>query len=406
MQSNSCYDIVIVGAGIVGATLACALAQTTALRIALLDAQPAIPTWTPEQYDHRVSALSLASQQLFSNLGIWQAIAKKRISAFTNMTVWDENSTGRIEFNSAELGEPLLGYMVENSAIAASLFAQLQQDKRVDIFLACQLLSLNESAEQIEIITSEQTFTTKLLIAADGANSWVRQQAHIETSSRVDNHTAIVATVTTELPHQHTAWQRFLHDGPLAFLPLNSEQLCSIVWSMPEEKALTLLRATQEEFNAQLGSAFENHLGRVLKTEKRFSFPLRRHLTKNYVKPRIALVGDAAHTIHPLAGQGVNLGLLDVVALTEVIHEALRKKRDFSSLPTLRKYERQRKGDNALMFTAMETLKNLFGSDNTNTQSLRGRGLKLVDQLPWLKNMFIAHAVGRDSSVIARRELK
>src|SRR3990167_2685965 len=239
---STAYDITIVGAGIVGATLACALAQTTSLHIAVIDSHPLTPTWSPDRYDFRVSAITLASQRIFQSLQLWKTILSKRCIPFDKMSVWDANSRGNIHFDSADIGEAILGYIIENSAIHDSLLERLQQHEQIDLFFSLQLQTLQETAEYIELSTaSTQPIRTKLLIAADGARSWVREQANIAIQKQAAEQTAIVTTVQTEHSHQLTAWQRFLPTGPLAFLPLADPHCCSIVWSLPMTVAQRIL---------------------------------------------------------------------------------------------------------------------------------------------------------------------
>ncbi|OGT45400.1 MAG: hypothetical protein A3E83_00220 [Gammaproteobacteria bacterium RIFCSPHIGHO2_12_FULL_41_20] len=404
---TSSYDIIIVGAGIVGATLACALAQTTSLRIALIDAKAITPaSWPEDSYDYRVSAISLASQRIFQALQVWPNIIAKRIGPFTTMYVWNDTTNDTIQFASADISEPCLGHIIENSAIHASLVKQVSQHSQIELLSPVNLATIQETPEYIDLHTIDaHILRTKLLIAADGARSWVRKQIGIETQSSQDQQTAIVTTVQTEYPHQHTAWQRFLPTGPLAFLPLADQQHCSIVWSLPTiPDAQRILSLDDSTFAQQLGNAFALRLGKILSVEKRFAFPLQRHLAKTYIKPRIALIGDAAHTIHPLAGQGVNLGLLDASALYDVLDNALKNNRDFASFATLRRYERWRKGDNLLMFKAMEWFNTLFRSQNPMLKTIRQRGITLANEISWLKNSFMRHAMGlqKDLPSLAR----
>jgi len=364
------YDVMIVGSGIVGLVNACMLAQHTDLRIGLL-AQSLSPVWSPIEYDARVLAITPASQRIFGELGIWSFIESKRISPFTHMRVWDAYGSGKIHFNHS----PALGFIVEENLIRAALYEKLITYSHVEI------LSDNR--------------TCRLLIGADGAHSMVREKANIAMHTHDYHHTAIIAKVQTELPHQKTAWQCFLgSSGSLAFLPLSHSHECSIVWSTTPEEAALFLSLDETAFSEKITQAFSMQLGTVKLTSKLYSFPLHERHVKNYVKEGLALIGDAAHTLHPLAGQGVNLGIADAACLAKVIISAVNKKRDFSSLHTLRRYERNRKGHNAMMLIAVKTLKALFTSDQKSLQFLRNQGLSLTDQAIFLKKYFSQYAMG------------
>jgi len=391
------FDIIIVGTGIVGAAFAAGLAQSTSLSIAVVDAQEIACPWSANHYDFRVSAISPASQKILATLNVWPAIAAKRISPFRRMEVWDASSKGRIQFDSQEIGQPALGYIIENNALRASLLELLVTYSQITKISSAQLTNLTITEEAAELTTAQHgLLQAKLIIGADGTNSWIRQQARLAITQDTKTQTAIVCTVQTELPHQATAWQRFLPTGPLAFLPLKEAQLSSIVWSLPTTEAERLLALSADEFNHELGVAFEHKLGKILQSDKRRQFSLRRLHANHYVKSRLALIGDAAHTIHPLAGQGVNLGLLDADCLTEVIGTALNKKRDFASYMNLRRYERARKSNNFAMFNSLEILNNLFASEQKFLQNVRGLGLNVTNQFSWLKNFFAHYAVGQD----------
>jgi 2-octaprenylphenol hydroxylase len=389
------YDITIIGSGIVGATTALAIARETSLKIALIEAIP--PAFSElKQYDHRVSAISLAARNIFQNLDCWEKIIAKRISPYTKMQVWDAESKGEIHFDCQELAEPWLGYIIEDSVMRASVFEMMKQYINIDFLCPVKIAALQEKSDGIELTTSDQQLiTTKLLIGADGADSWVRKEAKIALTSWDYKHTAIVATVETELPHQATARQRFLPTGPLAFLPLKDPCHCSIVWSVVPDYAAYLLSLDENTFCKTLAVDFAYQLGNIKIVGERYHFPLHMRHVKNYVKPHLALVGDAAHTIHPLAGQGVNLGLLDAATLAEVIIDAYNKGREFASFATLRRYERWRKGDTLTMLAMVEGLKRLFGSDKSSLQKIRSVGLTAVNRLPFLKKLLANYALGK-----------
>lgn len=397
------YDIIIIGSGIVGLTAALALADSTPLRIAILEAKETPSTWQKEKYDHRVSAISLAAKNIFHNLHVWKSIHAKRVSPYTKMMVWDAGSDGAIQFDCREVGEAELGYIIEDNVMRACLLEKIRAHAQIELIFPVELISLQQQKDHVELHTSDgKIFQTKLLIGADGANSWVRTQAGIELKTWNYDHTAIVASVQTENSHQQTAWQRFLLTGPLAFLPLQDEHMCSIVWSVPPDEAEKLLSLDDAEFQNQLTEKFANKLGKIISVSARYSFPLHMRHAKHYVQPRLALIGDAAHTIHPLAGQGVNLGLLDAVCLVEVIADAVTKSRDFSSLATLRRYERWRKSDNLAMLSVVEILKNLFASEKKPLQTLRGLGLNVTNHIPFLKSFFANYALGKRSDMPAK----
>jgi 2-octaprenylphenol hydroxylase len=389
------YDILIIGSGIVGATTALALAKKTTLRIALLDVKKISAEWQFEKKDLRVSAISLASQRIFHQLNVWPAVQAKRVSPYEKMHVWDANSLGQVEFDCRAIQQITLGYIVEDSVLRTSILEQCFQCQNLTMISPVQLHSLHETPDYAEIHADDnRVFQAKMIIGADGGQSWLRTQADIEFVSRDYAHRAIVTTVKTELPHQATARQCFLTTGPLAFLPLTDPHTSSIVWSTSPEDATCLLALSNEDFQQKLAQAFDNKLGNVFAKEPRLSFDLHMRHVKNYVKPRLALVGDAAHTIHPMAGQGVNLGLLDAAALVDVIVDAQQKKRDFASLSVLRRYERWRKSDNAIMLSFVEGIKCLFASESKSVRQLRQLGMATSNSLTWIKKFFTNYAAG------------
>ncbi|HSW69700.1 MAG TPA: UbiH/UbiF/VisC/COQ6 family ubiquinone biosynthesis hydroxylase [Gammaproteobacteria bacterium] len=389
------YDIIIIGSGIVGGAAALALAKNSSLKIALLESQAISHNWQSTQYDFRVSAISPASKRIFEHISVWDSIQEKRVMPYTHMHVWDEGGSGKIDFDCSEVQEPALGYIIEDSVMRTSLFQKISDTPSIDFIYPLKLISLQKNSDSVQLTTEDgKIFSAKLLIAADGANSWARAQTNIEIKNRDYEQTAIVATVKTALPHQHTAWQRFLSTGPLAFLPLVNVNQCSIVWSAAHDDANDLLNLTDENFCERLSTAFEKKLGTIIETSKRYHFPLRMRHAKQYVQERVALIGDAAHTIHPLAGQGVNLGLLDAITLVETIQTAISKRRDFSSFAALRSYERQRKSETLLMLAGVDTLKQLFGNQNIFVKNLRNAGLDLTNRLGVIKNLLTNYALG------------
>lgn len=396
----SSFDILIVGSGIVGATTALALAKKTSFRIALLDVKKISAEWHADQHDPRVSAISLASKRIFQHLDVWSAMQAKRVSPYQKMQVWDAGSSGEIRFDAQAIQEVALGYIVEDSVTRTSLLEKISACDNITVISPVELSSLHEAQDHIEIKTKDgQAFRAGLIIGADGKHSWVRDQAGIEFACRDYAHRALVTTVKTELPHQATAWQRFLAEGPLAFLPLPDQHTCSIVWSVSPEEGSRLLALSNEEFQAELTAAFDHKLGRVVAENPRYSFDLYRRHVKHYVKPRLVLVGDAAHTVHPMAGQGVNFGLLDAACLVDVIVDAKKNKRDIASLPVLRRYERWRKSDNAIMLNFVDGIKCLFAAEVKPVQQLRQMGMTMTNRVEFIKNYFANFAAGNRSDM-------
>lgn len=387
---SSHYNVVIVGGGMVGATLAVALAEQSSLNIAIVEAHIPSPITELDKPDLRVSALTRASENLFKNLGVWQQLIQSRISQFTDMEVWETQSS-TLHFDSADIGEPLLGYIVENRHIQQACLARCKQLSNITMLCPVKPTSLSGQTLTLE---NGQVLTADLIVGADGARSLLRDWAEIDTHGWDYQQTAVVCTVTTEHSHQLTAWQRFLPEGPLAFLPLANTHQCSIVWSNSTEEAELLCELDDEHFNNAISKAFGNKLGDIVDISERARFPLKLRHADHYVEKGFALVGDAAHTIHPLAGQGVNIGLLDAATLAEVILDAHEKGRDIGSLHTLSKYQRRRKGDNIAMQMTMDAFKRVFGSELAPIQWARRFGLQTVNQSALLKNIFMHQASG------------
>ena len=387
------YDVVIVGGGMVGLTLACSLGDS-ALRVAVLEANPMEANWPADSIGLRVSAITHASRKVFDAVGAWQGMVDQRVTAYGEMHVWDAGGDGVIHFDSAEAGEPSLGYIIENRIIQASLLQRAAEFDNVELMIPARWQQWHDEQDQVCISLEDgHQLRTKLLVGADGARSPVREQAGIATKGWGYDQHAVMAIVRTEQSHQHTCWQRFRENGPLAFLPMHDHWSC-VVWSTTPEQASELVAMDDAQFLAQLGEAFEYKLGRVEEVRERGKFPLRLQHTLDYVKPRIALVGDAAHAIHPLAGQGVNLGVLDAAALAETVLASHTVRRDIGSLQNLRRYERWRKGQNVAMMLSMDGFKRLFGSQLEPVKLVRNLGLNASNSMTPVKRFFMEYAMG------------
>lgn len=398
-MNKSDYDVIIVGGAIVGATLACALANTR-LRVAVIEAKPPALDWPEDSVDLRVSALTLSSLRILAALEVWPDIAA-RISPFREMHVWDSMGSGLIHFDSADIGEATLGYIVENRVIQSALFKRARTCANIDWLSGTDVSALDLLPEQAILCSADgRELSASLVVGADGSNSAVRRLAGITTRGWDHRQTAVVTVVNISGCHQATAWQRFLPTGPLAFLPL-ANGACSIVWSTTPEHAEHLCTIDESEFIAELqtalGTATEQtkarvSLGEVTGIGARAAFPLRLIHANHYVRPRLALMGDAAHTVHPLAGQGVNLGLSDAAALAEVLLDALG---DCGALRTLRRYERWRKGDNLAVIMALEGIRQIFSQRSPPPlRWLRNTGLNLTNALSPVKNALMYRAMG------------
>lgn len=388
------YDIAIVGGGIVGKALALMLAQQTSLSIALCEAEFRQYEWLKEKYHHRVSAISLASQRILQAIEVWDAIKTKRVSPFNQIQVWDAEGQ-QIDFDSKSIAELVLGYIVENNLIQQILEEKIVQYSQIKYFSPIKLTELILQDNQVVLATDgKENIIAKLVIGADGANSWVRAQSKISHSRHDYEQNALVATVCTALPHGKIAKQVFLKNGPLAFLPLADANFSSIVWTLPQQEAKQLLLLDESSFQDELATAFSYRLGKIISIDKRYSFPLYQQQVRNYATVRVALVGDAAQVVHPLAGQGLNIGLLDAASLAQVIHHSQQKNLDIGGLNTLKQYDRWRKADNFAMLKSIDLLKNAFANDKKTFTHWRILGMNALNRLRWLKKIFIHQAVG------------
>ena len=392
------FDVIVVGGGVSGVALATLLAARgvcAAERIAVV-AQEAATAPRPEaDWDLRVFALSRASQRLLQACGVWDRLPPQRLSAYERMCVWDAegapDGAGSLLFDCAQLGEPNLGHIVEGRALQWQCW-QAARAARV-VLLEAVLSSLEVGEEQVSArLADGRELRAKLIVAADGTDSKCRELLHIDTAGHSYQQEALVAHVRTSRPHRNTAWQRFLPTGPVAFLPLNDGR-SSVVWSSPRRRAAELRSLDATAFGAALTEASGEALGECTLSTPVAGFALRLQYALEYVRPRVALLGDAAHVVHPLAGQGLNLGLLDCATLVQVLGEA-GGAASFGDYSVLRRYERWRRSENLLAAGALDGLERLFTNANPLSTGLRIAGLNAVSRLPLLKQGFARRALG------------
>ncbi|MCL1478252.1 MAG: UbiH/UbiF/VisC/COQ6 family ubiquinone biosynthesis hydroxylase [Marinobacter sp.] len=409
-QTPAVADIMIVGGGMVGSALALGLAQQ-GWQIVLVEASPlaslqtaAEPATGVDDFEPRVSAISMASQRLLEGLGAWAEVAAGRHCPYQVMTVWDAEGTGRIEFDAAEMRAEALGTIVENRHIVRALFNALEASPATIIsgakvagWLANGPNGEGGDAPGIRLEDGQQ-LRARLVVAADGAQSQLRQLVGLPTREWDYDQQAIVATVRSKQLHHYTARQSFSCTGPLALLPLQAdngdEHFCSIVWSQDTLEARRLMALDDVAFNAELARAIELPADSIEAISRRFAFPLRQRHAMDYTAPGFALVGDAAHSIHPLAGQGANLGYGDVAVLLEELKRARKLDLNPGDALVLGRYQRRRKSENLAMMAAMEGLKQLFGRDELPLRWLRNQGMNWLNQLAPLKNRLAAEAMG------------
>ncbi len=394
------FDIVIVGAGMVGLTLANLLAQSErhdALNILLIDAGKKPAFAADSDVSLRVSAIASGSTELLARIGVWDDIVNTRACPYRNMRVWD--APGNVEgpetlcFDAAEFAVPQLGFIVENVLIQGALLKHLESSA-VTVRFETPITSLNKVGDRYEVeLAGGELLASDLLIGADGAASFVRTSAAIGITAWQYSQTAFVTHLQPEKSHRNTAWQRFLKTGPIGLLPLIDGRV-STVWSTTAAQAAAALDASDEQLQVMLTNATDNVLGKLTPSGPRGSFPLKAQHADQYVLPGLALVGDAAHAVHPLAGQGANLGLADAETLASVITAALAANENPGDLPTLRKYERARKGANQTMLHFIDGLNRLFSNDSTSLARLRGTGMRLFNRSGPIRERAVQVALG------------
>ncbi len=385
-------EVAIVGAGPVGSVLALALARA-GVSTAIIEANAPAP-WAESKMDLRVYALSRASQNILVRLDAWDRIAAARACAYVAMEVWEANGGGRVRFNAADVDEPDLGHIVEGNLLASMLAERVRAAPGIVWHCPEKLERLNVGEDAAELVlASGRRVTALVVVGADGARSRVRTLAGIESEESPYGQKAVVAHLAPEKPHGATARQVFRPNGPLALLPLEDGRI-SVVWSTTPEEAEHVLALDEAAFGNAVADASEQALGRLRLASERASFSLLKLHAESYVAPRVVLAGDAAHVVHPLAGQGMNLGLLDAAALAEVVTDAKRAGRDVDDYLMLRRYERWRHGENLAMQTALTGFKQLFGFDSAPARGLRGAGMKLFDLALPAKRHAIRVALG------------
>ena len=383
------FDIVIIGGGLVGASLAVAL-KSSGLSLALIENQPA-SAGNDSDWDSRIYAISPGNAAFLTNCGAWQRMDLSRVQAVSAMRVFGDENT-ELDFSAYQIGVPELNYILENRLLQQALLQELQQQDNLTLLQPARCASLDSHEDYAQLILEdERELHAKLVVGADGPDSWVRQQTDIKAAPTSYQQHGVVANFIAEKPHRGTAFQWFQTDGILALLPL-PQQMVSMVWSVSPEKSATLLALPAEELCTQVAAASRHMLGELKLITAPTAFPLRSLKLPRIIAPRLALVGDAAHNVHPLAGQGVNLGFRDARELARVI--SLRgAQADCGNIHLLRRYERARQEDIISMQFTTDTLQRLFNNNNTLLRNFRNLGLSFTNQIAPLKKMLARHAL-------------
>ena len=398
------FDIVIVGGGMVGATVACSLGNSS-IRVAVIESLSPEPFSLDQPHDLRVSALSMASKNILSMVGAWDGILNRRFCPFRRMRVWE--TAGDTEFCSDNIDYPELGYIVENRVTQLALLDRLRDFDNIELICPATIKKINYSIgneSQVEL-GDGRILSAKVLVAADGGQSRVRQTVGLGVTSWDYNQHALVIYIETAYGQQDITWQRFVPSGPQAFLPLTGH-FGSIVWYHSPDEINRLKVLSNNDLKAELVSAFPDCLGNVDKVLATASFPLKRQHAQAYVKPGVALVGDAAHMINPLAGQGVNIGMLDAAALAEVLIDAHNQGLEIGNLTVLKRYEKLRRNENLKMMTVMDIFYRVFSNEILPVKFLRNLGLGLAQRFKPAKNILMRSAMGLEGNLpkLARGE--
>jgi len=384
-------DLVIVGGGMVGLMLAAAL-RHSGLHIVVIE-RAAYQPMLSMGLDCRVSAIVQGNVNILKSVGVWQHLQDKA-GLMTSMRIWDGQEQGGIRFESAEIGEPQLGVLVENASLIQALQDTLHESSDVELLCPESVASVVWKRDGVEVrLESGQVLHTPLIVGADGGRSWLREQADIDVFSRDYQQKGIVATVKPRFSHQNTAIQRFLSTGPLALLPMKGD-VCSIVWSTANERADELLGLSDEAFMDELNLEAGGIFGGIVQVGKRAAFPLKAQLARHIVRPRLALIGDAAHSIHPLAGLGVNLGLRDAMVLAQEIVDARKFAEDWGGIDILSRYMKKRMPDVLMTMASMEALHRTFQVQLPAWIKLRGLGMKVLGNAGVVKQLLMKNSTG------------
>jgi 2-octaprenyl-3-methyl-6-methoxy-1,4-benzoquinol hydroxylase len=402
MKEN--FDVVIVGGGMVGAAVACSLGGSS-LKVAVIESSPPLPYTEDQPHDLRVSALSIASKNILETIGAWEGILNRRVCPFRRMRVWE--TAGDTEFCSDDIGHAALGYIVENRITQLALLDRLQAFDNIELICPVGIKKILYATGQTSEVELEngRVLSAKLIVAADGGQSRVRQTVGLGVTSWDYKQHALVIYIETAYGQQDITWQRFLASGPQAFLPLTGNY-GSIVWYNSPDEVNRLKMLSYDALKEQLVAAFPDCLGEVNKVLGVASFPLKRQHAQNYVKPGVVLVGDAAHMINPLAGQGVNIGLLDAAALAEVLIDATKKGLEPGDLTVLKRYEKMRRNENLRMMTVMDIFYQVFSNEVLPIKFIRNLGLGLAERILPAKNKVMRNAMGLEGNLpkLARSE--
>ncbi len=389
------FDCVVIGGGMIGAASAVALANL-GLKIALVELSPCHEFSAQSSFDLRVSAISVATQQLLEQLDAWHSLSQKRMCPYSRLGVW-ETELSYTEFDAQKIEQPILGHIVENKLIQLSLWEVISSNNNITTFCPDTLKAFTQNTEQVIVELESQTITAKLLIAADGANSKVRTLANIGVTGWDYNQSAMLINVETQLPQQNITWQQFYETGPVAMLPLSGESelggYASLVWYHQKSEIKRLSSLSNHQLEEEIMDNFPTRLGKIKVIDKG-AFPLTRKHANSYQKGRVLLLGDSAHTINPMAGQGVNIGFKDVKALQQIVAKAIGNGESWSDIHVLARYEKQRRNDNLMMMTTMDMLYSSFSHPSTIVKVARNIGLMLANHSGAIKNKALAYACG------------